>query len=261
MNPSSKHPRKIAIGDIHGCLEEFQELLEKLQLRPGVDRVLCLGDFMDKGHQPAECVKHARKMGLDSIQGNHEEKHVRWRRHEAKRRANPKYKNPMAPLSDKDAEQNALLSDEDISWLAGLPVFVRFAPGWVAVHGGVLPGKPVEDQKADTVIRARFTRLEGGEYKTVPTDYGKPGRPENSVHWTEVYDGHDHVVVGHEAHSLSQPLVVQGSGRGVCYGIDTGCVHGGRLTALVLTEGELAPSFVQVAARKVWAPSHLPIPA
>jgi len=83
----------IVIGDIHGCLDEFQALVEKVALKPE-DHVICLGDFMDKGPDPAGCVRFARTHGFQSVQGNHEDKHLRWRRHEARRILDPSYTTP-----------------------------------------------------------------------------------------------------------------------------------------------------------------------
>lgn len=247
--------RTILIGDIHGCLVEFQELVAKLAITSS-DRVICLADFMDKGPEPAATVRFARESGFSAVLGNHEEKHLRWRKHEDRRKANPKYKNPMNPIAERDAAQNALLSDEDVTWLGSLPTFSRFAPGWVAVHGGLLPGLPVEEQKGDTIIRARW--VDPVQNKAIPTDYNQPGQPAGTRHWTELYDGPEHVVTGHEAHSLTRPLVVSKPNAGTCYGIDTGCVHGGRLTALVLQGTDV--SFVQVQARQVYQDPHCEIP-
>lgn len=242
------------IGDVHGCLDEFEELINRLQVGPQ-DRVVCLGDFMDKGPHPAECVRFARELGVESVLGNHEEKHLRWRRHEDRRREQPGYKNPMRPFSERVAVQNAALSDEDVAWLRGLPWYLEALPGLVAVHGGLLPGRSLEQQDPSTMIRARWVSPQG---KHVPTDYENPTPPGGTRHWVEVYDGHHNVVYGHEAHSLSTPRVDITAG-GTCFGIDTGCVHGGRLTALVVDGAQ--HSFVQVQARQCYAEPHFPIPA
>ncbi len=112
--------RFIFIGDIHGCIDEFQELVRLVDVRPE-DRVCCLGDFMDKGPDPAGCVRFARESGFLSVLGNHEDKHLKWRRNEARAKADPKYTNKMQPFSAEKAAQNAALSDEDVAWLETLP--------------------------------------------------------------------------------------------------------------------------------------------
>ena len=77
--------RVICVGDIHGCLEEFDELLRTLQYNKEREQLILLGDLMDRGPDPVGCVRRARELDLACIMGNHEEKHLRWRRHEKKR--------------------------------------------------------------------------------------------------------------------------------------------------------------------------------
>jgi bis(5'-nucleosyl)-tetraphosphatase (symmetrical) len=238
--------RTIIIGDIHGCITEFRELVDRLNLVSD-DRVVCLGDFMDKGPAPAECVRVARERGFRSILGNHDEKHLRWRRHEERRASEPGYKNPMRPLAPEAQTENALLSPEDVAWLRGLPTYLELAPSWLAVHGGLQPGIPLASQDPTKILRLRWVDEAGNH---IPVDYDNLEDGHEGQHWTEVYDGEFNVVYGHEAHSLSRPRVDVRSQGVTCYGIDTGVVHGGRLTALVLEDGNV--SFVQVQSRRCY---------
>lgn len=242
--------KHVIIGDIHGCLDEFQALVEAVALTPG-DKVTCLGDFMDKGPDPIGCVRFAREQGFASIKGNHEERHWKWRHNEAREASDPSYKNKMRPFHTKDElRENGELSAEDLKWFAELPYYIEVAPGFVAVHGGLLPGLALKDQPTDKMIRARWVDHNG---KPVPTDYEAASPvPPGSIHWTALYDGLHNVIYGHEAHSLTVPKVDVGVNGARCYGIDTGCVHGGRLTALVLDE-MLNVSFVQVPSRREYA--------
>lgn len=70
--------RQIVIGDVHGCVEELKSLLRDLS-PSRTDRVLFLGDLMDKGPDGPACVRLVRESGYAMILGNHEEKHVRYR--------------------------------------------------------------------------------------------------------------------------------------------------------------------------------------
>jgi len=248
--------RSIFIGDIHGCLDEFRELVRLVDRRPD-DQIICIGDFMDKGPDPAGCVQFARESGLLSILGNHEEKHLKWRRNEAKAKADPKYTNKMRPFSTTVAAQNAALSDEDVVWLESLPIWLDPLPGWVLVHGGLFPGIPFNEQPKDKIIRARFVNAKG---EHMSSDFDSPTPvPAGGRHWAEVYDGKDNVVYGHEAHSLSKPRVDVRPNGAVCYGIDTGCVHGGRLTAMIVENGTI--SYVQAQAKRVYKDPPWPIPS
>ena len=54
MTDSSR--RTLVIGDIHGCWDELQELLDACERRPE-DEVLSLGDMVDRGPKPLEVVR------------------------------------------------------------------------------------------------------------------------------------------------------------------------------------------------------------
>lgn len=269
--------RTIFIGDIHGCLDEFQELVAKLALT-SEDRVICVGDFMDKGPDPVGCVRFARRQGFEAVIGNHEEKHLRWRNHEDRKKGNPDYVNPMRPLPEKYLWHNSELSDADVSWLRALPLFIEPLPGWVVVHGGLFRGMTLEQHLADKkakskILRLRWVHRETGEF--MATQYTEDGKglavPDDAVHWTALYDGAYNVVYGHEAHSLSKARVDHMPQDVECYGIDTGCVHGGHLTALVLGPPKPKPlavsppspsvSYVQVKAKRVYEEPPVDIPA
>lgn len=71
--------RTIVIGDIHGCFREFQALLQKVKFDRESDRLILLGDVIDRGPDSAlvlqECQILKRDMGERFIQllGNHED--------------------------------------------------------------------------------------------------------------------------------------------------------------------------------------------
>lgn len=248
--------RHVFIGDLHGCLSEFQELIRRLNLQAD-DQVTCLGDFMDKGLDPAGCVRFARINGFQSVLGNHEERHLKWRRNEARAKTDPKYKNRMKPFSSEKAAQNAALSDDDVTWLSALPIYLEPIPGYVVVHGGLFPKLSLADQPQDKIIRARWVNAAG---EHVSTDFSNgTSRPPGTFHWAELYDGQHNVVYGHEAHSLSTVRQDRSPSGALCYGIDTGCVHGGRLTAMIVENGNVI--FEQVQAARVYKDPPWPIPS
>lgn len=259
--------RTIFIGDVHGCIVELIELIQKLQPQTN-DMVVFVGDLMDKGPDGPGCVQYARQMGFISILGNHEDKHIRWMMHEYKRLNETGYQNPMNP-SDAFIRENQLLAPEDRLWVGSLPIIYQtmsLPDKWVAVHGGLLPGIPLEDQvskkkHSGTILRLRWLDENN---KHVPVDYNKPmskGAPEGCHHWADVYDGEHNVVYGHEAHHLSNVRIDTRPNGASCFGIDTGCVHGGHLTALVITHNAVPlVEFVQVKAKKKYAEPPVPIP-
>ncbi len=261
--------RTIAIGDVHGCLEELQELLEKLRLSEE-DHLILLGDLVDRGPFPVETVRFvrelvARRAGRTTVlQGNHEQKCTKWRLREAQRLATGR-ENKMRPPGPERKAQWDQFSDEEVEWIRDLPVYAHLEDNWLAVHGGLVPGLPLEDQDPDKVMRIRTLypdTLKVGQQ----TDESAPLEdPPDTVWWSSLWKGPWSVVYGH--------AVNKGSGHAVptcleypridrlwsesrdmiaCAGIDTGCVFGGRLTAVELSSNGGVRTF-QVQARRQYA--------
>lgn len=59
------------IGDIHGNLDALDAVLATLK-REGVDTILCIGDIVGYGAEPAECVQRLLEWGIESVAGNHD---------------------------------------------------------------------------------------------------------------------------------------------------------------------------------------------
>lgn len=248
--------RTITIGDIHGCLDEFDELLKDVEYKRGEDRLVLLGDLIDRGPDPAGVVRRAFEIGAESVMGNHEEKALRWRKHEMRRIEDPKhYKNPMAAVNEKRLAQWAEIPPDLWDWIAKWPVFIHLTDEWTAVHGGCTPGVPIEQQKPNELMRMRYIDT---ARKKMASLNEKGEAPENSVHWTTLWQGPRNIVYGHytrkDIHTtiadaeLSRPVWT--------LGIDTGCVHGDFLTAAIFFPDpkDNIPGFEthQVAAKQVY---------
>lgn len=188
--------RKIFIGDVHGCRDELIELLNRLA-PAAEDRVVLLGDLLDRGPDPVGVVRLARELGADCLLGNHEEKALRWLRHEQRRAVEPDYRNPMRPIAPERRAQWADLNEEDVAYLKTLRPFLEI-DGWVAVHAGLLPGVPLEQQDVSRMIRCRWVDESGG-YVRMREDTSE--MPPGARVWTEAFDGHFNVVCGHAVHS------------------------------------------------------------
>ena len=76
---SGMHMRTIIIGDIHGCYKEFITLLRKIKYKKNQDRLILLGDLMDRGPFSYEMLHWAIKWKKENserfflIRGNHEQ--------------------------------------------------------------------------------------------------------------------------------------------------------------------------------------------
>lgn len=244
--------RTIIIGDVHGCIAELEELLSRLELRYSeLDRLVFLSDFMDRGPEPARCVRLARELGAVAVQSNHDEKHVRWRFHEEVRKATGK-KNPIK-FSEQQIVQNELLSDQDIRWMASLPMSLHLGGNWYAVHAGLEPCKSFAEQRdSKSLLRTRFVNEDGTAYSA--KDPNEPD-PTDKWYWAARWYGPESIVYGHHIHRFLGPTIHQRSYHpsNTCVGIDTGCYAGGRLTAMILHPGE-AFSFEWVDAHEVYEP-------
>lgn len=235
--PATTDRRTIVIGDVHGCLDELEDLLAAVRPRR-TDRLVFLGDLLDRGPRPVEVLHRVRALQAECLLGNHEEKHLWYEIHEDRRRQDRRHVNPIRLAPERVAEHAALRPD-DLRWLSRLPRLLDLGGGWVAVHGGLLPGRPLAAQPPGWLVRLRYLDAGGKPVSRARGERGDPGVRR----WAEVWTGPQSVVYGHHAR---EQVVVDRPAPGVtCHGIDTGCVYGGHLTALVLPE----VATVQVRAR------------
>lgn len=216
--------RTIVLGDLHGCHDEAVELLDKLAVTSS-DRVIFAGDLVDRGPKRRECVELA--MRHEAILGNHEENLVQQR------------KRSLDKMKPDHAESRRVLDERHLDWFAKLPLFIRLPEAnAVVVHAGVLPGVSIEKQLPHTLLHAQCV---------APPDtksFWPSKAPPTHTFWANHWKGPERVIFGHTV--LSKPLVSEWA-----VGIDTGCVHGGALTAVVLPSWEL----VSVSARSsYWGP-------
>ncbi len=216
--------RDVFIGDVHGCLDELEALLRKVRVGPE-DRVIFVGDLVAKGPDSAGVVARARALGSLCVRGNHDEAVLRIRRARQQGIELARAKRTHLQVAER-------LREADWRWLEALPLYLRFPElGVVVVHAGVVPGKTLERQHPEDLMTMRTLRPEGT---------ASP-RLEDGELWAKAYGGPEHVIFGHDAITGLQrePFAT---------GLDTGCVYGRCLTALVLPGGEL----VQVPARRAY---------
>lgn len=242
-SPASDARRAIVFGDLHGCLDELRELLDVARYDPGADRLVSLGDLLDRGPRPVEALRYVRDLGADVIMGNHEWKHVRMTRHAARAAAGGP-PNPMRRFDPKRAAEHGMLTDDERAWMSALPAWLEIGSRWLLVHGGFLPGVPYSKQPRKDVCRVRWVDRASG--KMADFRAGEPP-PAGSVYWSELWAGPRSVIYGHNVHATAEPRVDRPAPGVVCLGIDTGCVYGGRLTAAIL-EGDEDARFVSVAS-------------
>jgi predicted MPP superfamily phosphohydrolase len=76
--------RRIIIGDVHGCIDELEELIYTLNINT-YDSIFFIGDLIDRGPDSVAVVKKCYALSIDYevklILGNHEEKFLRYLHH------------------------------------------------------------------------------------------------------------------------------------------------------------------------------------
>jgi serine/threonine protein phosphatase 1 len=206
------------IGDVHGCYVELCELLD-LVGPASDDRVIFVGDLVVRGPDSARVARLAMSGEVPNqtvVLGNNE----------AKLRptleGDPTYATP-AVVGTLEQLRSAGILGEALDFFDSFPLYVDLGAHAV-VHAGVRPGMPLAEQSRSDLLRI----------KTLD------GTPEGPM-WYEHYAGPQSIVFGH--HVVKDPLVLP-----FAIDIDTGCVYGGKLTALTLETGE----FVSVRARDVY---------
>ncbi|MDA1259591.1 MAG: hypothetical protein O3A20_03105 [Planctomycetota bacterium] len=125
-------------------------------------------------------------------------------------------------------------AEEVTEWLRMAPLFLRGAGAvggreWIVVHGSLIPGTPPEDTP-----------------EAVLTGWHLLGEGVDAPPWVGEWRGPELAVFGHRR-SASGPHR-DAHGALLAFGLDTGCVYGGKLTALRLEDGAVR----SVPARRSW---------
>jgi hypothetical protein len=208
--------RTVIVGDVHGCRVELERLLDRIGFASG-DRLVFVGDLVARGPDTLGVLDIARQTGAVIVRGNHEEKLLAWRAaREAWMRGKAAAKEPIGRVHRDVARQ---LRAVDWTLLETSPLWFDLPEhGLRVVHAGVIPNVAIEHQMPSILMNVRTVKTVGG----------------HQVLWGSRYHGPPHLVFGHHAT------------RGLQFhrwatGLDTACVYGGRLTALVLAEGQRMP--------------------
>jgi hypothetical protein len=222
----AKKPRRLIVGDIHGCADELAELLYRFKFMPGYDRLFSVGDVIGKGPKGREALELLRQFGARITLGNHEQ-HVL-----------DAAALPPARRTERHAFYLASLGRDRAYWLdqiAAWPLYIE-EPDLLIVHAGLEPGV---DQPA------RMNRRVLTTIRTWDGTGENLNRQGEDPPWFECVAPAKTVVFGHWAERglIDLPRFK---------GLDTGCVYGRELTAWCPEEKK----FHHVAARQAYAAMH-----
>jgi len=235
--------RRVFIGDIQGCADEFDDLLDAVAFDPATDAIFAVGDLVNRGPDSARVLRRMIELGADSVLGNHDLHLLGCAVGIRKPRRGDTLTNVL------DAPDCESLLD----WLRRRPL-LRIWDDVIAVHAGLHPAwqdVAAVAQPLERAIRAGTLPLQDADLRFLtsvrhcnaagerPADDQRPG-PEFRP-WDDFYRGERTVVFGHWA---VRGLVVRARVRG----LDTGCVWGGALSAWIAEEDRI----VSVPARRAY---------
>ena len=257
-----------AIGDLHGCLEPLQRLLDRIAFDPASDRLWLTGDLVNRGPTSLATLRFVRSLGALAITvlGNHDLHLLATGYVDNRPRKKRDTLQPILAAEDRD---------ELLDWLRRRPLLHHDAAlDFTLVHAGLPPLWDLADARAaaaeleavlrgDQVVdflqhmygnepaqwdpalegvdrlryivnaltRMRFLWPDGslelaskGTLKRASAElipwYRFPGRRSAGLR----------LVFGHW--SLLGEIAHEGA-----FSVDTGCVYGGRLTAMRLHDG------------------------
>jgi hypothetical protein len=205
--------RTIIVGDVHGCRRELEELLDRIGFRSG-DRLVFVGDLIARGPDSLGVLDVARRTGALIVRGNHEQKLLDWRTHD----------DVLLGRTHMDVARS--LRDVDWSLLETSSLWLDLPEhGARVVHAGVLPGIPIERQDPHTLMHIRTVGVRGPK---------KSSAKARGIPWATLYAGPPQIIFGHNALGGLQL-------HHWATGLDTACVYGGQLTAMVLKHNERVP--------------------
>lgn len=235
--------RVICVGDVHGCYDELRDLLVHVKYRPG-DLVLLLGDMVAKGPASHSVVRLAREIGAISVRGNHDFEVIRNYLLDKRgpQAGSGSSKQPTQgapqPLRTKISDHLRIarsMDSKDMEWLMRLPYYIHSPDlGSLFVHAGMIHSVDVARQNPWVMMNVRSATEDG---KVSP-------RCLHHFPWAKYWEGPLTIYFGHDA---ARGLQIYDHAMG----LDTGCVYGERLSAIMLPSKQI----VSVPARKAYIDS------
>ncbi|MGJ4899128.1 metallophosphoesterase family protein [Bradyrhizobium oligotrophicum] len=210
--------KTFAVGDVHGCLDQLQRLIELCEREAGAQgaKFIFLGDYVDRGPDSRGVIDYLidlQKWSPDEIiclRGNHEDlllaalegedAELNWRQNGA-----------HSTLKSYRVTAPRELPAKHIDWIRSLPLFHDDGQRYF-VHAGVHPARPLHQQRPRDLLWIREPFLSSD------TDFGR------------------FIVHGHTPIPSGVP-----DRRSNRVNIDTGAVYGRALTSAVFAAHTAAP--------------------
>jgi len=191
-------------GDIHGCFDEFVDIL----IESKMTHIVSVGDIIDKGPKVREVYMFFRSNGNAYItMGNHENKMLRYL--VGNKVNTTSLKETIKQTKDLDKVEFAL-------FLMSMPKMIKIDNNYI-FHAGINPNKHIENQTSETLLYARKFNPATGGFEDLP----------RSKYWHEYIDesNESKLFFGHHYHA---DINVAHN----VYALDGHCVYGKELRAI-----------------------------
>ncbi len=268
---------RYAIGDLQGCYDELLELLAKLHFNADRDRLIFVGDLVNRGPQSLQVLRFVKSLGAgaQSVLGNHD---LHLLAH---------CFDPHRKLHKGDTLQQVLEApdrDQLVEWLLSLPLVIHDAArDELVVHAGLVPQWSAADAaahgaRASQALREDPGKFLGGMYGNEPDTWSDDLKKKDRLRFTInvltrlrycTAEGRVNLRLKGTPKETAAPFAPwfshanrRSAGTRVIFGhwstlgllqrdnllaLDTGCVWGGSLTALDLDDPAAQP--VSLACR------------
>jgi serine/threonine protein phosphatase 1 len=215
--------RILAISDIHGMYDEFDALLKKVNYDPNSDKLVLLGDYVDRGPYSVKCLKKVMELernGAVVLMGNHENMCLDILDSIERRRS--KVEN-LDYLDESQKTVSKIYLDEDcheiFKFMRGLKKIHKI-DNFIFVHSGYNPYVDFNEQDDYTLLWSR------------------------EMHFNEKIPDNNRIVFGHTPTKYLGCFftIFQSPYR---IGIDCGAVFGGNLACLIIRNGIISAEYVK----------------
>jgi len=262
---------RYAIGDVQGCHDELQQLLAKLRFNADRDRLVFVGDLVNRGPQSLEVLRFVKSLGAAAqcVLGNHD---LHLLAH---------HFDPQRKLHRGDTLQAVLAAPDRkglAEWLLGLPLAIHDrARNELVVHAGLVPQWSAADAAEHGAHASRALRDDpenflGSMYGNDPDVWSEDLKKKDRLRFTInvltrlrycTADGQVDLKLkgaprdtpgpfapwfSHARRRSADTRVIFGHWstlgllrREHLLGLDTGCVWGGSLTAVDLDDPQARP--------------------
>jgi bis(5'-nucleosyl)-tetraphosphatase (symmetrical) len=270
-----------AIGDVQGCFDPLRALLDKINYDPSADHLWFAGDLVNRGPQSLSVLRFVKSLPKATVVlGNHDLHLLAVASGQAPRKKRDTF-NDVLSAPDRD---------ELLGWLRARPLLHHDAAlGYVMVHAGVLPqwglttAQQLAIEAAEYIRRSDSNELFTHMYGDTPdhwhADLGGWARLRviiNAFTRLRYCDAHGRMDLRPKGQPGKQPLHLlpwfQVPGRmmrdmRIIFGhwstlgvwdadgvtaLDSGCLWGGKLTAVRLDVG--VRQFTEVSCPQILAP-------